>query len=144
MKLLVLGSVFCTAAMAVGQSAGEKPSGAVTVFQLPQGAVLLDSHSAQLPNSSLSPSMDAGSIVHPPAGSFVMQPPLALMPQAQKLYPDLKLQPVETAKMEPIPLQWPKAKVEQIPTQWQRMKVIPVQTSSPATVPSVANTAKKK
>src|SRR6202021_3821028 len=143
MKLLILGSVFCAAGMAGGQSVSEKPSDAVTVFQLRQYAVSLDSHSAQLPNPSLSPSMDAGSIVHPSARGFVMQPPLALMTQAQKLYPDLKLQPVETAKMEPIPLQWPKAKVEQIPTQWQGMKVIPVQTNSAATVPSVANTAKK-
>ncbi|WP_058186257.1 hypothetical protein [Terracidiphilus gabretensis] len=145
MKLIVLGSVFCAAAMAAGQSANEKSLGrGGTIFQLPQGAVPPDHNSIQLPNIVLTPRLDEGIIVHPPAGSFVLQSPVPPAAQAQKLYPGLKLLPTDTAKLEAIPLEWPKFKMEQIPTQWQGMKVISVKKDSAANTPSTASALKKK
>jgi hypothetical protein len=143
MKLLVLGCMFCAAAIAAGQSANEKPSDTVTLYQLPRTTIQLGRDFAQLPNPVLSPRIDQGSIVHPPAGSFVVQPAQAPTLQAQKLYPDLKLQPVDSAKLEAIPTQWPNFKMENIPTQWPGMKVTPIQMGS-ASGALTTSKAKKK
>lgn len=142
MKLLVLGSVFGSvlgaSIMAMGQSAVGKQSDPVTVYQLPSAVLPLDRNSIQIPDSPFNRHLDEGSIVHPPT-SFAMQSPHAPLAQTQKLYPDLKLQLTETAKLEATPTQWPKFRIEPIPTQWQGMTITPVESKPAAPV-----TLKKK
>ncbi len=65
-------------------------------------------------------------IIHrPPASAFAQQP--SRTPLAHDLYPDLKLLPVETARLEPIPITWPGFKAMPIPTTAPNAKVIPIQ-----------------
>jgi|GEM_PF-3627181 len=123
MKLLILGPVVCAAAMALGQSA-EKPSDPITIYQLPQVVPNTPLFVPKMtPQSSTLPGtdFDKAIVVGPPAGSFTVQPPRAPIPQAKRLYPDLKLQPTQMATLEPIPKDWPKFRIEPIPTQWQGM-----------------------
>jgi hypothetical protein len=138
MKLLVFTAVFGASLMAMGQSTGEKQADPVTVYQLPSTVVPLDRNSVRIPDSPFNRHVDEGSIVHPPT-NFAMQPPRAPLAQTQKLYPDLKLQLTETAKLEAAPTQWPKFRIEPIPTQWQGMTMTPVENKSAAPV-----TLKKK
>jgi hypothetical protein len=138
MKMLVLGLVLCSAAMAVGQSAIEKQADPVAVYQLPSIVVPLDHNSSRIPDSLINRRVDEGSIVHPPK-NFAIPPSRVPMAQTQKLYPDLKLQPTETAKLEATPIQWPKFKIEPIPTQWQGMTITPIESK-----PAAAVSPKKK
>jgi hypothetical protein len=144
MKLLVLACMFCAAAMVAGQSANEKPSDTATIYQLPPMTFQPGRDSAQLPNLVLSPRLDEGSIIHPPAGSFVLQPAKTPTLEAQKLYPGLKLQPVDNAKLEAIPTQWPDFKTENIPTEWPGMKVTPIQMGSATGVLTTSKAKKTK
>ena len=73
------------------------------------------------------PRLDEHIIHRPPQGAFSQQQPHA--PLARNFYPDLKLLPIETARMEPIPVYFPKFKVEQIPLTAPDAKMVPVQTS---------------
>jgi hypothetical protein len=57
----------------------------------------------------------------------VYQLPQITVQLQQNLYLDPKLQPVATAKLEPIPTTWPNLKIEKIPTQWVGMKIVPVE-----------------
>jgi hypothetical protein len=50
------------------------------------------------------PTLDAQIIHRPPESSFAQQAPRT--PLAHNLYPDLKLQPTETASLENIPISW--------------------------------------
>jgi len=64
--------------------------------------------------------------------------------QPHNIYPDLKVLPIEMAKleapgqpgnqfrMEPIPRVWPKARFEPIPTTWQGYRMVPVAASADA------------
>jgi hypothetical protein len=129
--------------MVAGQSANEKPSDTATIYQLPPMTFQPGRDSAQFPNLVLSPRIDEGSIMHPPAGSFVLQPAQAPTLQAQKLYPGLKLQPVDSAKLEAIPAQWPNFCVENIPTQWREMKITPIRMGSTTGVLTTSKAKKK-
>jgi len=83
-------------------------------------------------------------IVHRPKGFAQRQPRPA---QPHNIYPDLKVLPIEMAKLdapgnlasqprlEAIPRVWPKAKVEPIPTTWEGYRVVPVAGSADAMVP---------
>jgi hypothetical protein len=56
--------------------------------------------------------------------------PQVTVPPGQTLYLNPKLQPMEAAKLEPIPTEWPKLKIEKIPTQWTGMKMVPVESKA--------------
>lgn len=75
-----------------------------------------------------SPRLDEHIIRRPPQGSFAAQAPRT--PLANNLYPDLKLLPVETARLEPIPVYFPKFKTEPIPTTAPDAKMVPIQTAT--------------
>jgi len=75
------------------------------------------------------PALDEPIVRSPPKGAFTPQQPRT--PLAAKLYPDLKLMPLETARMEPIPVYFPRFKIEPIPTSWPDTKMIPIQRATP-------------
>ena len=79
------------------------------------------------------PHFDEKIIHRPPQDTFAQQQPRK--PLAGNLYPGLQLLPVETARLEPIPVYFPKVKVEPIPTNMQNAKVIPVLTMKQTTAP---------
>jgi hypothetical protein len=84
------------------------------------------------------PHLDEQIIHRPPQGAFSQQPPRT--PLAGNLYPGLQLLPLnlsstETARLEPIPIYFPKFKVEPIPTTWPSAKAIPVQTATSSVIP---------
>lgn len=67
-------------------------------------------------------------IIHrPPQGAFAEQKPQT--PLNSRIYPDLRLLPTETARMEPIPVYFPKAKVEPIPLSAPDAKMVPIWTA---------------
>jgi hypothetical protein len=86
---------------------------------------------------------DPGMILKP--RRFEQQPSKPAQPG--KIYPDLKIMPIQIAsldlapaawpktKFEPIPRIWPNAKIEPIPTTWQDYRVIPVDASLRAEKP---------
>lgn len=76
-----------------------------------------------LPGHTLDPQI----IVRPPQSAFRQQQPRP--PLRQDLYPDLKLIPIEEARMEPIPITWPGFKAEPIPIAAPNAKAVPVATS---------------
>jgi hypothetical protein len=81
--------------------------------------------------------IDPGMILKP--HGFVEQP--SHPAPSSKLYPDLKVLPIEIARLdpalsqwpnlkaEPIPRTWPRSKVEPIPTTWEGYRVIPIKAS---------------
>ena len=83
-------------------------------------------------------------MVHRPKGFAQRQPHPA---QPHTIYPDLKVLPIEMAKLdapgnlasqprlEAIPRVWPKAKIEPIPTTWEGYRVVPVTAAADAMVP---------
>lgn len=83
----------------------------------------------QEPRSPLkTPQIDPHILRRPDPNSFRQQEPRT--PMAHNLYPDLKLLPVETARMEPIPGIWPGFKLEPIPITWPEAKLVPVEKDS--------------
>jgi hypothetical protein len=90
------------------------------------------------PRQELDSHIDPGMIRKP--HGFVQQP--SRPAQTSKLYPDLKVLPIEIASLgpdlsaspnlkgEPIPLVWPKAKVEPIPITWEGYTMTPIGASS--------------
>ncbi len=79
------------------------------------------------------PHFDVQIIHRPPPDSFAQQKPRT--PPASNLYPDLKLLPIETARLDPIPTEWPKLKEEPIPITWPDAKVSTIQGVAPNAVP---------
>jgi hypothetical protein len=74
------------------------------------------------------PNLDEHIIRRPPQGSFIPQPQRA--PLAGNLYPDLRLLPLETARLDPIPVYFPRFKIEPIPTTWPDAKMVPLRTAT--------------
>ena len=111
MKQFVLGLLLGSAAVAMGQSAGNAPSGPVMAFQAPSAAIPFSLDAVRLQNPGIpvqqlpapGSQMDKAMLLRPPAGSFAVQTPRDPLPQAKKLYPDLKLQPLQTAAAEHTP-----------------------------------------
>jgi len=79
------------------------------------------------------PHMDEKIIHRPPQGTFAQQQPRT--PLAGNLYPGLQLLPVETARLEPIPVYFPRVKVEPIPINALNARMIPVLTVKQSTAP---------
>ena len=94
----------------------------------------------------------------PPSAKLDMDPEMIVRPrrfeqqpsrpaQPGKLYPDLKIMPIEIAslglapdawpktKFEPIPSTWPNAKIEPIPTTWKDYRVVPIDSGAGAEQP---------
>ena len=80
------------------------------------------------------PHLDEKIIHRPPQDAFAQQRPRT--PLAGNLYPGLQLLPIETARLEPIPVYFPKVRVEPIPTATQNTKMIPVETANQSTAPN--------
>ncbi|KAA6464864.1 hypothetical protein DYQ86_02600 [Acidobacteria bacterium AB60] len=68
--------------------------------------------------------LDREIIRRPPMDAFRQQPPRK--PMANSLYPDLKVLPIETARLEPIPVYFPEFKLEPIPITAPELKAIPI------------------
>ena len=79
------------------------------------------------------PHMDEKIIHRPPQGTFAQQQPRT--PLAGNLYPGLQLLPIETARLEPIPVYFPRVKVEPIPINALNARMIPVLTVKQSTAP---------
>jgi hypothetical protein len=73
-------------------------------------------------------------IVHRPSKSDFAQQPTRT-PLAHNLYPDLKLQPTETATLENIPAFWFKLRIVSIPTTFPNAKTTLVQSPKPCMNP---------
>ena len=67
-------------------------------------------------------SLDSG-IMRRPHG-FVQQPTRPAI--SSRIYPDLKLLPLEMAQLEPSTLPWPQAKGEPIPLTWPNARIEPI------------------
>ena len=93
--------------------------------QVPEPGLAIRTPLAQIP----SPQIDRQIIHRPPQDAFSQQQPRT--PLAKNLYPDLKLMPIETARLEPIPVYFPKFKLEPIPLTAPDAKMIPIQTTAP-------------
>lgn len=141
MKCVALALLLPAAAFAFGQSSPSNPFDPGKLFQMPPA-----------PHSGVSPwtmdfrkplpsaagiglgqqlghmEIDPRIIVHPPQASFAQQTPRE--PVSRKLYPNLKLLPVEVAKAEPIPRTWPGFKVAPIPAAWPQYRLTPIADSS--------------
>jgi hypothetical protein len=76
---------------------------------IPRPQIILPPQARQLAD----PQIDEQIIHRPPQSVFDQEQPRT--PLAGNLYPGLKILPVETARLEPIPVYFPKAKVEPIP-----------------------------
>ena len=75
-------------------------------------------------------------VIHPPQGIFADRQ--ARPAQSSNLYPNLKLQPTETARLEPglwpwpkageipIPITSPNAQMQPIPITWDKFTMVPV------------------
>ena len=78
--------------------------------------------------------IDSKCIVHPPLRSLGALS--AGKPILQDRYPGLKVMPVDgdgeklEAKVEDIPVQWPRLKVDSIPTSWPKLEFDPVAEKS--------------
>jgi len=100
---------------------------------IPRPQIILPPQSRQLAD----PQIDAQIIHRPPQGVFNQQQ--ARTPLAGSLYPGLKILPLnqlptETARLEPIPVHFPKAKVEPIPIASPKARMTLIQ-SVPAIAP---------
>ena len=96
---------------------------------VPSSRLLSPAPIPQLGDSHLDPK-----IIHRPSQSdFAQQPPRT--PLAHDLYPDLKLQPLETATLENIPTFWFKLKIVPIPTAFPDAKATSVQSPKPCMMP---------
>lgn len=93
----------------------------------------------KLGHQLVSPPVDPGMIVRPPASSVGVQPPGTQI--AQNRYPGLELLPIDWSnfpldwsrfKEEPIPTTFPNAKVEPIPITWPQYKVVYAQSNTVA------------
>ena len=84
---------------------GKRPAfkGPLKVMPLPR--VVIPSRAPKVGD----PHLDA-EIIHRPLQSFAQQQPRT--PLAANLYPDLKLLPVETARLDAAPAEWPELKEE--------------------------------
>lgn len=112
-------------------------------LQIPDGAHPLLS----LPGPLLVPprqpralsAVDPG-IRHQPQG-FVQRPSRPAQPS--RIYPDLKILPIEMARLESGPQGWPDAKLQPIPTTWPNGKIepIPITWQGYRMVPLAAHTA---
>lgn len=99
------------------------------IFKLQPGQDIFNPTEVAVPQKQLMRNdIDRAMIVRPPAGSFIHQQPRT--PLAHNLYPDLELLPVETARLEPIPITWKDFKMEPIPITWPKMKPVPVGSQS--------------
>jgi hypothetical protein len=76
---------------------------------VPRPQIVLPQQARQLAD----PHIDEQIIHRPPQGAFDQQQ--ARAPLTANLYPGLKILPVETARLEPIPVYFPKYKAEPIP-----------------------------
>jgi hypothetical protein len=102
------------------------PGDGFQAFALPEAPLKM----APMPNAPGDPGM-----VRRPKGFAQRQPHPA---QPHNIYPDLKVLPIELAKLEapgqpqnqfgvePIPTTWPKARIEPIPTTWQGYRMVPI------------------
>ena len=112
---------------------GQRDSAKPRVFSFdgnaPMPRIVIPSRTPQLAD----PHLDEMIIHRPPQDAFAQQQPRT--PLAGNLYPSLKLLPIETAQLEPIPVYFPRAKVEPIPTTSPNAKMIPVLTAEPSPVP---------
>lgn len=153
MKAIALAFLLSTGTMTVAQEADHAPADQGQLFQLPpvDGQVqqfklrvpggkceffALPAPMTIQPRRGLDPNVDKNMIVRPPRGSFAEQQPHPALPQ--KLYPGLKILPVEMAslnaaplgwrddKMEPIPITWPEVRFEPIPITWENLRIVPV------------------
>jgi len=75
------------------------------------------------------PQLDHRMIRRPPQDAFVQ--PKARAPLGSNLYPDLKLLPLETARLEPIPVYFPRFQMEPIPIASPEVKMVPIQAAAP-------------
>jgi hypothetical protein len=123
-QLLMLAPQF-----APGQRDSAKPRAFSFDGNVPMPRVVIPSRTPQL----VDPHLDEMIIRRPPQGAFAQQQPRT--PLAGNLYPGLKLLPIETAQLEPIPLYFPKAKVEPIPTTSPNAKMSPILTVKQRAVP---------
>jgi hypothetical protein len=74
------------------------------------------------------PQVDQQIIHRPPQGAFAEQP--SRTPLAANLYPGLKVLPIETARVEPIPVYFPEFKMEPIPTTAPNARMVPVRADT--------------
>lgn len=79
------------------------------------------------------PKLDPQMIRRPTPGSF--QQPEPRTPMAHSLYPDLELLPIETARLEAIPITWPGFRLETIPTRWPNARVASMAGAATAVPP---------
>jgi hypothetical protein len=80
----------------------------------------------QAPRSTMkTPQIDPRILHRPDPNTFQQQEPR--VPMAHNIYPDLKLLPVESARVEPIPIAWPGFRMEPIPTTWPQANVVPAE-----------------
>jgi len=49
--------------------------------------------------------------------------------QPDKIYPDLKIMPIEIANLGPAPPAWPQARLEPIPLIWPKARIEPIPTT---------------
>jgi len=105
------------------------PSFKARLNVMPLPRVVIPAHTPRLSD----PHLDAQIIHRPPQNSFAKQQPRT--PLAGNLYPGLQLLPIETARLEPNPIDWPKFTLESIPIQWPDEKVTPIQSNGLSAVP---------
>jgi hypothetical protein len=108
------------------------PGNGAEAFALPETPLMVT------PEHQAAPPADPR-MVHRPKGFAQRQ---ARPAQPHNIYPDLKVLPIEMAKIEspgepgsqagliPIPRVWPKARIEPIPTTWQGYRMVPVTAPS--------------
>jgi hypothetical protein len=96
---------------------------------VPSSPVLSPAPKSQLGN----PQLDLQIIHHPSQSDFFQQP--SRTPLAHDLYPDLKLQPTETATLENLPTFWFRLKIVPIPTTFPDSKATLVPSRKPCMKP---------
>jgi hypothetical protein len=90
-------------------------------YGAPQGATIVPSREAThlWDDAKIDPKM----IVHPPQSSIGVQPPGSLV--AQNEYPNLRVLPIESSSLKPVPTQWPLFHLKAIPLQWLKFQLDP-------------------
>jgi hypothetical protein len=92
--------------------------------QVPAPGLAIRTPLAQVPG----PQIDWQIIRRPPQDAFSQWQPRTSL--AKNLYPDLKLMRIETARLGPIPVYFPKFKLEPIPLTAPDANMIPIQTNA--------------
>jgi hypothetical protein len=89
------------------------------LFRPPQGTVV------ESPLPGAKQDIDPGMILKP--RGFKQQP--SRPAPSTKIYPDLKIMPIEIATLDLAPAEWPQAKLEPIPRAWSKAKIEPIPTT---------------